>query len=96
MLVVIIMTGLILMLQVFLSKNVSKWPGLVLPILFLVCSIISTVGVFHFESDQVQITISSTETGEIIENRIDNIAPSANSSTAPILLQSLALFVVSK
>jgi energy-coupling factor transporter transmembrane protein EcfT len=53
-----------IILQIFLSKRESKWPGLILPMIALIISIIAVLGVFAFT------TLSVTGSGYIDENGV--------------------------
>jgi len=44
-LIMLLMVGLVIVLQVFLSKSKSKIPGLIIPILFVMFSLISVANI---------------------------------------------------
>jgi len=52
-------------LQVFLSRKESKWPGLVLPIISFFFSVVTVVGRVAFSINTV--TQTTTENGEVVE-----------------------------
>jgi hypothetical protein len=72
------------LLQIFLSKKESKWPGLVLPLLSLLIPLFALLAVAVFSS-------SYTEIGVVMENGV------VTEQTAPMKqsLETGALFAVS-
>lgn len=50
-LIFVLLLGFIILLQIFLSKSKSKLPGLVLPLLFVLISIISVLNMATFDGE---------------------------------------------
>ncbi|MBE6754442.1 MAG: hypothetical protein E7559_08880 [Ruminococcaceae bacterium] len=72
--VMLMLTAGLIVLQVYLSKMESKWPGLILPILSLVMALVAASGMYLFSAvryDGTEIVTGHEEI--IIETEIDEI-----------------------
>jgi len=61
----------IIILQVFLSKKESKWPGLILPIISFGISLLATLAILLFSVNKG--TMAQTINGEIVEQTVTQI-----------------------
>lgn len=72
--VMLMLTAGLIVLQVYLSKKESKWPGLILPILSLVMALVAAFGMYLFSAVRFDGTEIVTGYEEIIvETEIDEI-----------------------
>ncbi|MDF3002349.1 MAG: conserved rane protein of unknown function [Bacillota bacterium] len=89
-----LITGIVL-LQIFLSKKESKWPGLVLPMIGLLIAIIAVFNIASFTS------ITTTGSGEVINGDgtvIQEITPEiitqGDQSTPSLVFTIVSVFLL--
>jgi len=61
----------VIVLQIFLSKQESRWPGLVLPIISFCVSLLAALGIVFFSA--YTSTETSTINGEVIQQTVTQI-----------------------
>ena len=66
----------IIILQVYLSKKDSKWPGLILPAICLAVSLSAVLGILFFSTHTM--TATTMENGEVIEQTANTLSPPAS------------------
>jgi len=77
----IIIIGGIIALQIFLSKKKNKWLGLILPLIFLIFSLIATMSIPIFSTFTVTEQ-SISQGGKIVNSVIDSTTDQADLSSA--------------
>ncbi|NMA65567.1 MAG: hypothetical protein GX957_04900 [Clostridiaceae bacterium] len=86
-------TGIIL-LQIFLSKKESKWPGLILPI---VCLLISIIAVFNIASFTSATKIDEKvidRNGTVIQEIIPEVITQGDQSTPSLVFTIMSVFLL--
>lgn len=80
-------------LQIFLSRNERKWPGLILPIICLCFSLLPVFSIPAYNTVTItEQTIS--ESGEIIKHITKEKPKMTASEAASVLVTSLVVFVI--
>ncbi|AEE91085.1 conserved membrane protein of unknown function [Tepidanaerobacter acetatoxydans Re1] len=86
-------TGIVL-LQIFLSKKESKWPGLILPI---VCLLISIIAVFNIASFTSATKIDEEvidRNGTVIQEIIPEVITQGDQSTPSLVFTIMSVFLL--
>ena len=73
--VLLVISAGIIVLQIWLSKRDSKWPGLVLPMISLGVSFVAVLGVLLFSAQKQTTTL--LENGRVIEQSAEVLAEPA-------------------
>lgn len=86
-------TGIVL-LQIFFSKKESKWPGLILPI---VCLLISIIAVFNIASFTSATKIDEEvidRNGTVIQEIIPEVITQGDQSTPSLVFTIMSVFLL--
>ncbi|MFC6464190.1 hypothetical protein ACFP65_04110 [Marinilactibacillus sp. GCM10026970] len=54
-------------LQIFLSKSEKKWPGLVIPVMFFICSFLPILSMGGYTIEESSVTYIDDEGNEVTE-----------------------------
>lgn len=79
----------IVILQIFLSKNKNKWLGLILPMVFLLISLMGVLGISFYPTQTTQMH-TVTENGVII----DKVIKSSPGDAGSLLITVVVTFFV--
>ncbi len=80
-------------LQIFLSKKESKWPGLVLPLITFFFSLIAISGIVAFES-HTAVTQLIYENGEIVSKITESAPKEPIMNTSSLLGKIIMVFLL--
>ena len=70
--VFLVFCAVAIILQVFLSRRESKWPGMILPIICICISVVAILGLVAFSVNTAAYT--ATENGVVTEQTVTQIA----------------------
>lgn len=90
----IILIGIVF-LQIYLSKKQNKWVGLILPLICLVISIFTVLGMASFNIFTKETLTTIKENGEIVNEVIRNTTNKNNIDLASLIFSSIMVFFIS-
>jgi len=82
-------------LQIFLSKRPSRWPGLVLPLLSLVLSLVIVFGLYTFTAIENTTVVTQNSSGTVVTEYKENTKTiSEGTVKEEILFQVVVVFLI--
>lgn len=82
----------IILLQVYLSKNQNKWLGLVIPGICLIISLLAVLGMASYFSLTKETVKTINDNGEVVNKVINATANNRNLSS--LILSSIMVFLM--
>ncbi len=82
-------------LQIFLSKKRNKWPGLAIPIICFIFSLMSVLALPMFTMTSQSMIKTETSDGVIIEEKVQNENNIEKPSIGQMLAMTIPVFLVS-